>query len=314
MTASSIFELNRRLARTINLGNALEAPNEGDWGVTLQESYFVGIAEAGFTAVRVPIRFSGHAGNDFPYTIDPRFFERIDWVVGNATRVGLTVILDLHHHGELFENPSGERMRFLALWQQIAARYREVPDEQVFFEPLNEPNGKLTPAAWNELFALVLPVLRAENPTRPVIVDAAEWGNARAVPALELPADPNLILSFHYYEPFEFTHQGADWMDGSQAWLGTPWEGTPEQLTILAQVFDPVAAWAEQENVPVFVGEFGTYEQADLGSRVRWTQAIRQAAEQRGFAWGYWEFCAGFGVYDPLANRWRHELLQALIP
>ena len=39
---------NRLLGRGINLGNALEAPTEGSWGVTLQASYFEVIKAAGF--------------------------------------------------------------------------------------------------------------------------------------------------------------------------------------------------------------------------------------------------------------------------
>ena len=37
-------------------------------------------------------------------------------------------------------------------------------------------------------------------------------------------------------------------------------------------------------------------------------------AEIRNISWSYWEFCAGFGVYDPELSQWRHELLNALIP
>ena len=30
------FDYNRRLGQAVNLGNALEAPHEGDWGLTLK--------------------------------------------------------------------------------------------------------------------------------------------------------------------------------------------------------------------------------------------------------------------------------------
>ncbi|HKD37098.1 MAG TPA: hypothetical protein VKB78_09865, partial [Pirellulales bacterium] len=59
-----------RFGRGINLGNALEAPHEGDWGVTLKESYFEAIASAGFDSVRIPVRWSAHAAESQPYTID----------------------------------------------------------------------------------------------------------------------------------------------------------------------------------------------------------------------------------------------------
>ena len=54
------FEINQELGRGVNLGNALEAPVEGEWGVVLQEEYFDLIADQGFDSVRIPIRWSAH--------------------------------------------------------------------------------------------------------------------------------------------------------------------------------------------------------------------------------------------------------------
>jgi endoglucanase len=315
MTPYTIFELNQRLARTVNLGNALEAPNEGEWGVTLQEEYFDRIAGAGFTAVRIPIRFSAHAGMDAPYTIDPAFLSRVDWAVDQANARGLTAIVDLHHYMEAFTSPFSEKERFIGIWAQLAGHYQGYPDELLFFELLNEPNGVLVNAIWNEAAAETLAVVRQTNPTRPVIIGPGNWNAFDSLPGLELPADDrNIIVTFHYYLPFQFTHQGADWAEGSDAWLGTTWEGTPGETAALTANFDSVAVWADEQDRPIFLGEFGAYEEAGMASRVRWTEAVRRAAEERGFAWGYWEFCAGFGLYDPETSVWREELLHALIP
>ena len=48
------FAQAQRLGRGVNLGNALEVPQEGEWGVVLQSEYFPLIREAGFDTVRVP--------------------------------------------------------------------------------------------------------------------------------------------------------------------------------------------------------------------------------------------------------------------
>jgi endoglucanase len=311
---ATIFAATRRLQRTVNLGNALEAPAEGDWGVTLQADYFRVIAEGGFTAVRVPINFAAHAGMDLPYTIDPSFLARIDWVVHNANQNGLVAILDMHNYQAMMDSPATEKTRFEALWQQIAGRFQATPDDQVYFELLNEPNGNLDDTVWNAVVQETLAIVRRTNPARPVIVGPSGWNSLDQLPALDLPNDPDLIVTIHYYQPFQFTHQGAEWVDGSYAWLGTTWDGTPNQVAAIAGDFDQLAAWAKAHTRPVFLGEFGAYLKADEPSRVRWTTAVARAAEQRGFAWGYWEFCAGFGVYDPVAMQWRSDLLQALIP
>src|SRR5262245_61215606 len=75
---------NAKLGRGINLGNALEAPREGAWGVTLKAEYFAAIKKAGFATVRLPVKWSAHASSDAPYTIDPKFAERVDWAVDQA--------------------------------------------------------------------------------------------------------------------------------------------------------------------------------------------------------------------------------------
>ncbi len=51
-----------------------------------------------------------------------------------------------------------------------------------------------------------------------------------------------------------------------------------------------------------------------MASRARWTAFVSREAERRGMAWAYWEFCSGFGVYDPAAGAWREPLLEALLP
>ena len=134
------FEQNRRLGRGVNLGNALEAPQEGEWGVTLREEYFQLIKDAGFDAVRIPIRWSAHAAPTAPYTIDASFFERVDWAVDQAFSRGLLVVVNVHHYEEIMQDPQEHRERFLALWEQIADHYRAYPAD-LLFEVLNEPNG-----------------------------------------------------------------------------------------------------------------------------------------------------------------------------
>src|SRR5262249_3752810 len=78
------FHYNRLLGRGINLGNALEGPHEGAWGVTLKADYFHLIKKAGFNSVRIPIRWSAHANTDFPYEIESGFFHRVDWAIQQA--------------------------------------------------------------------------------------------------------------------------------------------------------------------------------------------------------------------------------------
>ncbi len=308
------FAMNARIGRAVNFGNALEAPAEGDWGVVLREEYFQLVADAGFDAIRLPVRWNTHALEESPYTIYPSFFERIDWAVENALSRGLVLILDFHHFTPYMDCAACERTRLTMLWAQIADHYRDYPPELVF-ELLNEPTNAVPAAEWNAAIAATLGVIRASNPQRTVVVGPVNWNALGLLPSLELPADErNLIATFHYYSPFEFTHQGAEWAEGSDAWLGTTWTGTAAEQKAIRGDFQSAAKWGRANNRPILLGEFGAYQRADMASRARWTAFVAREAEAFSFSWAYWEFCSGFGVYDPAANQWRDPLLRALLP
>ena len=306
--------VNSRLGRGMNLGNALEAPNEGDWGMKVEEEYLKAIADAGFQTVRLPVKWSAHAMKEPPYTIDPKFLARVDQIVTWCGIYRLNVVLNVHHYDELDKDPDAHLPRLVGLWQQIATHYKDRPASLVF-ELDNEPHDKLVDQKWNDAIPPVLKAIRATNPHRVVVVGPPFWNGIWALPKLKLPADPHLIVTVHYYEPFKFTHQGASCAPPDVRSLsGLKWEGTEAELKELRSKFDQAAAWGKANGRPVFLGEFGAYEKADLESRARWTAAVVREAEARGFSWAYWEFGAGFGAYDRPKKAWRDPLLKALMP
>lgn len=311
---TNAFEQNQKLAKSVNLGNALEAPSEGEWGVVLQAEYFQLIHEAGFTGVRIPVRWSAHAMDTAPYTINRDIKDRVDWAIHQARANDLAVLINIHHYNELMAEPENHKERFLALLSQLAEHFKDEPDD-LLFEILNEPHENLTPELWNSYLSEAIAAYRSVDPQRTLVIGTAEWGGIGSLHKLVLPDTvDNLIVTVHYYNPFHFTHQGAEWVSGSDEWLGTTWRGYPSELTPLEEDFDQVASWAAEHNRPVFVGEFGAYNKADMTSRAAWTKAVRREAEERGMSWSYWEFCAGFGIYNTGDNSWNTELLNALIP
>ena len=302
------------LQRGINMGDMLESPNEGEWGLTVQAEYFDLINEAGFDFVRLPVRWNTHAGQEWPYTIDPAFFTRVDEVVNWALESDLAIIVDFHHYEEMMWDPWSNKDRYLGIWKQVAEHYQEYPST-VLFELLNEPNDQLNASLWNQYLAEALAIVRESNPAREVVIGPAGWNAYDWVSTLDVPNDEHLIVTFHYYLPFQFTHQGAEWVDGSNPWLGTTWDATDAEKAEITAHFDSVADWAKRHpGVRILLGEFGAYSKAEMPSRARWTEYITREAERHGFAWAYWEFAAGFGIYDPDAKDWREELLKALIP
>ncbi|MFC4006795.1 glycoside hydrolase family 5 protein [Nonomuraea purpurea] len=301
-----------RLGRGVNFGNALDARGEGEPGFRLEERYFDEVALAGFDTVRLPVRWSAHAAETPPYRIDPAFFDRVDRAVNGALRRGLNVVINVHHYDEVCAAPDQHEGRFLALWRQIAPRYAD-HSEPLCFELLNEPRDPMTPERWNGLAAKALAVVRESNPDRTVLIGPARMNDIDALAQLDLPQDDHLMATVHYYAPFAFTHQGAGWVKGADAWLGTRWGDDADRATVRRDL-TTAAAWASEHGLPLFLGEFGTFSKAHAASRVEWTAFVRSEAERLGMSWAYWDFGTDFGVFNPDLNSWREPLRQALIP
>ncbi|HAQ18180.1 MAG TPA: hypothetical protein DCR40_02985 [Prolixibacteraceae bacterium] len=309
------FEFNKKLGTGINMGNMFEAPTETEWGNPWKTGYFKIINDMGFKHVRIPIRWEPAARSSAtpPYQINPVFFTRIKQVVDEALANHLIAIINMHHHEALLNDVNGQKERFLSQWTQIATYFKDYSDSLVF-EVLNEPNNSITPEVWNTLFPEALQKIRLTNPKRYVLVGTAEWGGLGGLSKLVLPKDDYLIQTVHYYNPFTFTHQGASWA-GTEAnnWLGTKWLNTEGERQTMQNDFAPLVAFSKKYNIPVHIGEFGAYEKAEMPSRIRWTNYLARYFEELGFSCAYWEFSAGFGIYDPVAKTARQDLLNALV-
>lgn len=305
--------------RGINFGNMLDAPHEGDWGLRVEERFIDLVGEGGFTrAVRLPVRWSNHAAPDAAARIDPVFLDRVEHVVDRLLGRGCTVVLNMHHYRQLDGDPPdpGERrvdpavvqVRLLTMWRQIAERFAARPPRLVF-EIYNEPHGALEPH-WNDLFARALGVVRRSNPARAVVAGPVHWNAASHLDRLVLPPDPDLIVTVHHYEPFDFTHQGAEWIQPPRP-TGLDCCTDAQHRAIEA----PLALAAEdmrRRGLPVFVGEFGAYGKAPAAARLRYLRRVREAMARHGLPWFYWELAAGFGLYDPATGRFREPLRDAL--
>ena len=309
-----------RMGPGINFGNMLEAPQEGDWGLRAETSYIGAAWKAGFRTVRLPVRWSNHADPGFPYAIDPVFMARVEMAVDALLAQGFHVVLNMHHHrqidgdaldpGEFAVDPAVLEARFVGMWSQIASRFA-ARNERLMFELYNEPHGRLSVQAWNELLSNTLQAVRISNPDRLVVVSPASHSNTSALGRLSLPNDRNLLVTFHHYEPFSFTHQGAAWVTPTYP-VGVTCCSAEQTAAIDSAVLQ-AKAWSNVSGYPVLLGEFGSYSAADLPSRLAYTRAVRAVAQSQQIPWVYWEFASSFGVFDPATDQFRPELTAALL-
>lgn len=265
------------LRRGINLAGVLDRRDDRP-GWPVLAKHVSAIADAGFTAVRLPVCWWGRA--------DP--LERVDALVRRAWMQGLAVVLTMHHADAVYEDPLGSAAPMTELWRRIAAHFLG-SDGPLAFELLNEPRPPMTPTDWNALLPAVLAGVREVDPTRLVIAGGAQASTLAGLRALELPRDDHIIATLHYYDPYRFTHQGAAWAPGSTDWLGTRW-GTRAECAAVTTDLEAAADWARWRGVPLYVGEFGTLDTADHDSRIRWTHWVRRELDRLDLPWAYWDF------------------------
>jgi endoglucanase len=305
------FEQNRRLGRGVNIIGYDSIWTSRAQG-RFQEKHFRLIHEAGFNHVRINLHPFAYMSPAPELTIQPAWLETLDWAVENCLQNDLIPILDMHEFNALGEDPHGLREQFLSTWRQLASRYQFAPDS-VIFELLNEPCKALTPELWNEYLKEPYQIVRESNPDRTLIIGPAWWNGFNHLDKLVLPAeDRNIIATVHYYHPMPFTHQGAAWTNFPDT--GVLWLGTAGEKQIILQDLEKVQAWARREDRPIYLGEFGAYDRAEMDSRARYTAFMARQAEEFGWSWGYWQFDSDFILFDIGKDAWVDPLLKALIP
>jgi endoglucanase len=287
--------------RCVNLSNHLEVPTGEVWGPEITATHLDAIRAAGFDTVRLPVRFS----DGWNERIDPARLAATDAMIDAALVRGLQVIAVLHHFDEIMDDPDAQAATFHAIWAELSAHFRGAP-EGLIFELVNEPSGALDTARAAALFDDAIEMIRVDHPHRWILLEGGDWAAWTEMAALPRP-DPRIAHSFHYYAPFEMTHQLAPWT----------WEGPyPAREWTLEKGADEVTrdleAAARATDAPILLGEFGVYREAETTTRASWTRHVREEAERLGMGWCVWGFAADFRIFDTAKDMFLPEMRDAL--
>ncbi|MEJ7647192.1 MAG: cellulase family glycosylhydrolase [Chryseolinea sp.] len=234
-------------------------------------------------------------------------------------QAGLKVVLDLHilrsHHFNAEEKPlwskPAEQDKFIGLWKDLSSVVSKWPHDMVAYEFMNEPVAD-DPAQWNQLLLRVADSIRSWEPERVLVIGSNRWQSANTFDQLEVPAnDKNILLSFHFYEPFHLTHYKASWtklkdFNGKVQYPGqivvdgkADEEKRQYNLDTLEQMMRKPLALAAKLNLPLYCGEFGVIDDAPTEAKLAWYKDMVTIFEKHGVAYANWNFKAGsFGIVD----------------
>jgi len=282
----------QNITKGINLGNTLEPPNESGWNNgPAKEYYFDDYKSAGFTCVRIPVRWDEHTQNSPPYKVTNSWMDRVEEIVDWGLSRDLYIIINAHHEEWIKANYNNENKdRFDSIWVQIAERFKD-KSEKLFFEIINEPKG-LTVGQVDDLNERTLSIIRKTNPTRIVIYSGNEWSALDRLIAAKIPNDNFIIAYFHSYDPWNFGGLGQ----------GT-W-GTSSDISKIKSKFLAAANWSATNNVPVIISEFGAVTKCDYNSRMLFYSTYVEEALTNNIPFQVWDDGGQFRVYERENRTW----------
>lgn len=319
------------LRRGVNITNWFRFPPSRDPAALrayLDDAAISRLRQAGFTFVRLAVQ------SDLLSDTDP-----LRDSVARLERQGLAVVVALFPHGWQLETAPD---RLLAAWRSLAPLLRSFDSARTFPEIVNEPVFADAPDDWAKLQHEALATIRAVLPLNTVILTGADWGSVRGLLALPPETDPNVVYSFHYYEPAELTALGAYRLGLDRAAMGRlPFPAddasscekaaaiTEDAMTIglirfycslhwdankVAARIGQVGTWGARNHVDVIAGEFGASRDLNRDSRAAWLTAVRSACEQQGLGWALWGYddSMGFAAKPPAPGRLDPVVLRAL--
>ncbi|MEJ2594608.1 MAG: cellulase family glycosylhydrolase [bacterium] len=309
----------------------------------MQAVDFRKIAEMGFDHVRIPIdeeQMWDTLGNK-----NEEAFRLLHNAIGWSFENGLRVIVDLHilrsHHFNAEDKrlwtDSLAQLQFWGFWEQLSQELMQYPDDMLAYELLNEAVAD-NAEDWNHLIAEGIKTVRKKEPTRKIVVGSNRWQQVYTFPELRVPEnDTNLILSFHFYEPFIITHYKTPWnpMRGYTGPVNYPgWSvDTTTYATIDQETLDFIrsqnefyskevmekkiriaADVAKQHGLPLYCGEFGCYPTAPVEIRQAVYRDLITVLDKYNIAWAHWNYKNDFPLVDQKTLQPIKELTSILLP
>jgi endoglucanase len=318
----------------------------------ITESDIEQIAGWGMDHVRLPVDYPVLESDEQPFVYREQGLKYIDQCLEWCWERNLGLVLDLHKapgysftdtleagdatRNTLFSGGKGQD-RFIELWEMLAQRYLHLR-EGLAFELLNEV--VLTDSKpWNELILKTLAAIRAIDPDRAVVIGGNHYNAAAELQNLVLVDDPNVIYTFHFYEPMMFTHQKAGWVapavrynqeleyPGQLIGLGSFLKQYPEfnplfsglvdaymDRTLLKQYLKQALDFQAQTGKKLYCGEFGVIESAPMESQIRWLRDFTGLLRENHIGYAVWSYKQmDFGLVNHAGQVVNEKLLKRVV-
>ena len=242
------------------------------------EASYKELSQLGFNSVRFYLNYSLFESDEKPYEYRSTGFDWLDTNIKWAGKYGIRLVLNMHYpqggyqsqgNGTLLWTDSENQKRLKALWTEIARRYADEPvilgyglvNEPV---PVGKTNVDEALDMWKTLSNDITASIREYDSRHLIFIEKAnpkpypggetDW-NVSLERSLPLQNSTNIVYEFHTYHPFLYTHQQFDWAGTVGEEHKYPDAGTGKAK--LEESFRSIINFSEQNNVPIYCGEFG---------------------------------------------------------
>lgn len=279
------------------------------------------IAAQGFKTVRLPVAF-----DLFVYpnssTLQPQLITKLKEIYYVCYNLKLHLILT-YHYGPFDENSlySEEINHVSWIWKQVQSSFKGHGYDYLFFELYNEPI--ISAYRWKQTAQTLVNYIRHEDPNRYYIIGGTNYNGLNDLIEMGKLNDDKLFYTFHFYEPYIFTHQGADWTSEKTYMKGFPYpyrrrkmptmskdaigtsvekdynkyyyEGTKQYLS---DRMNQVANFCEKNNMQVICTEAGVIDIADKTSREKYLKDVTMSAYQYRIPVILWDYDQRFTIKE----------------
>ncbi len=290
--------------------------------IFITEKDFEVIASWGADHVRLPVDYDVILNDDM--SLKEEGFDRIVRAVSLAEKNGLKLVIDLHKtvgfsfdldvdESGFFENEKHQEI-FYRIWEKFAELFGSKSDS-VFFELLNEVTDKEFIDPWNRIWQECVRRIRAIAPVTPILVGSYHNNAVSTVRYLDKPDDENIIYNFHCYEPFAFTHQGAQWVPEDilphDRRVSFDESGANEEY--FEKLFEDALNKAKEDGKLLYCGEYGIIDKASPEDTLSWYKVINSVFEKHNIGRSCWSYKQmDFGISDARMDKVRDELIKYL--
>jgi endoglucanase len=300
---------------------------------------FINIRNLGCDVIRLPINMNSMTSGEPSYTLDPLYVSFQDSVVAWCEQLKIYLILDNHSFDPNVNTSTDIGNILTKVWSQTADHYKD-KSEYLLYEILNEPHG-ISTAVWGAIQGQVISAIRSVDSKHTIVIGGSDYNTYTELTNLPAYSDNNLLYTFHFYDPFMFTHQGASWAmpsmeslsgvpfpyDASRmpscptslkgTWIETELNNYPANGTVsrVKQLIDIAISFRSSRHVNIFCGEFGVYmPNSNTDDRSYWYSVVRQYLEDNNIPWTIWDYKGSFGLFKYGSNElFEHDLNLPLL-